>query len=1217
MSTTVRATFSVFVVAAIALVLVVSAATASFLTPPDLSFGSFAVAESVAVDNSAAPSAGDVYVLDAATDTVQRFDAAGHPAPFAALGTVPGESNVIDGLPGEADETPQAGFAFPGEEGGFGALSQVAVDDSTGPTEADLYVTDTAHDVLDVFAPDGTYRGQLTEAAGEVLGEITGVAVDPRDGAVYIADRTNDRIDKFVPDGVENAPTDANYASSIAAVPSGHFGVTELAVDSQGDLYQAVSGGKEVFRYGPAGEPLPPVSLGADETACAIAVDPADDNLLVSESPELLGAISGCGELVEYDAAGTDLGTTSLSGSTFGLGVAAATGDVYLGDRSSTQVDRYSPPPPVPPTIDSTSAVKVTATGADLQAQVNPNHFDTHAHFEYITEVAYQEDHEEFGPGAGSTPVLDLGSVGANAINSYECGPLEAEGKTCVVDPLTTAHLSGLSGSTLYRYRLIAENGNGGPQVGPTATLLTRSAVPLGPPQNCPNAPLRTGFSAVLPDCRAYEKISPLDKNGGEIRGIDGLSAGGVVEAAADGRRVTYVSTASFGEAEGAEPQGAPIGSQYLSTRNPDGSWSLQNLSAGTTAAAYALVGLGAPFKAFSDDLSEALMENGGAPVSTPTPAGIEAPPGYQNFYLHDSGTDSFDGAVLTAVPKGADGVLLQPGEFELKLLVTTPDLSHAIVETCAGLTPEAVVEGSPCLGENLYEWSAAEDALQPVNVLPGVAGGETAPHAFLGNASSDQSAVSADGSRVVFSHKTNGLPQKLFERVGIGTPAAHTVRLDRPFGESGETGDQGSGAIFDFASADGSRVFFTAGADNRLTADTVAGNGENLYEYDLDAPEGERLTDLTAAESAAVVGVLGGSPDGSYLYFVAEGALAGSAIAGPESGCVRKLPGARCNLYVSHEGTLRFLGDLAPTDSHDWATAEAERPVRISADGALLLPTAAALTGYDSRPAGGGRCSRTAAGPGESETTPNCEELYLFDPTAGIQDQLRCISCNPSGARPLGSSGIPAGTHFRLAFSTYSSRLLFSAAGAPTRVFFDSSDALVPTDTNGAEDVYEWEARGTGSCHSEGENGGCLSLISGGSDPGASRFVDADQSGENVFFVTGQQLVPSDTDTLVDLYDARVEGGQVPGVAAAAACEGDACHSPPAAPDHPTPATSTSLGAGNHEPKSCPKGKVRQKGKCVPKKSSKKKHHQQKKHHKGKGHTKQKRAGTDRGGHK
>jgi hypothetical protein len=93
-------------------------------------------------------------------------------------------------------------------------------------------------------------------------------------------------------------------------------------------------------------------------------------------------------------------------------------------------------------------------------------------------------------------------------------------------------------------------------------------------------------------------------------------------------------------------------------------------------------------------------------------------------------------------------------------------------------------------------------------------------------------------------------------------------------------------------------------------------------------------------------------------------------------------------------------------------------------------------------------------------------------------------------------------------------------------RVFFATATKLVPAAQNGVEDVYEWEQAGTGSCQSEEREGGCLYLVSSGTSPHPSFYLDNDESGENVFFATEAQLVKSDTDESYDVYDARVGGG-------------------------------------------------------------------------------------------
>ncbi len=119
-------------------------------------------------------------------------------------------------------------------------------------------------------------------------------------------------------------------------------------------------------------------------------------------------------------------------------------------------------------------------------------------------------------------------------------------------------------------------------------------------------------------------------------------------------------------------------------------------------------------------------------------------------------------------------------------------------------------------------------------------------------------------------------------------------------------------------------------------------------------------------------------------------------------------------------------------------------------------------------------------------------------------------------------------------------------------------------------QDVYEWEANGTGSCHSEGEDGGCLYLLSTGKSSYPSFLSDASATGDDVFLFTRSQLVGQDRDQLLDLYDARVGGGlpaQNPGTPAPQ-CEAEGCKpgaSPP--PQSQSPGTSGFSGPGDKKP--------------------------------------------------
>ncbi len=167
-------------------------------------------------------------------------------------------------------------------------------------------------------------------------------------------------------------------------------------------------------------------------------------------------------------------------------------------------------------------------------------------------------------------------------------------------------------------------------------------------------------------------------------------------------------------------------------------------------------------------------------------------------------------------------------------------------------------------------------------------------------------------------------------------------------------------------------------------------------------------------------------------------------------------------------------------------------------------------------------------------------EEVYLYDSDTA---SLTCVSCNPTGERPSGvldtehaeeglgllvdrrlvwvghrlAGNIPGWTAQNIESALYQSRYLSDQG----RLFFDSPDDLVPQAANHEEDVYEYEPSGVGSC--ESATGGCVSLLSSGSSPRESAFLEATPSGDDVFFITDAQLLPQDTDTAFDIYDARV----------------------------------------------------------------------------------------------
>ncbi|HET7510667.1 MAG TPA: hypothetical protein VFJ65_10510, partial [Solirubrobacterales bacterium] len=139
--------------------------------------------------------------------------------------------------------------------------------------------------------------------------------------------------------------------------------------------------------------------------------------------------------------------------------------------------------------------------------------------------------------------------------------------------------------------------------------------------------------------------------------------------------------------------------------------------------------------------------------------------------------------------------------------------------------------------------------------------------------------------------------------------------------------------------------------------------------------------------------------------------------------------------------------------------------------------------------------------------------------------------------------------------------------------------------------------------------SGGCLSLISSGTSPEESAFLDASETGDDVFFLTSSRLAPRDIDSARDLYDARVGGGEAEPLKPVE-CSGDACQQPATPPNDQTPGSLTFQGAGNLL--ECPKGKVKRSGKCVARKHKAKHKKKQNKHHRPKAHKRS--ASTKRG---
>jgi hypothetical protein len=842
------------------------------------------------------------------------------------------------------------------------------------------------------------------------------------------------------------------------------------------------------------------------------------------------------------------------------------------------------------PKVEEQWAAHVSATAATLAAKVNPGEASTTYEFEYSTsEAALLAGEGEVFPAPPSEGEVGAGSEGV----------------------VVEAHPQDLTAHTNYWYRVIAKNGEGatpGCQVPGSCQALTTQPV---------------GEGVGLPDGRMWELVSPPVKDGALIAAIG--EGGGLVQASDAGNAITYVSVGPAKSGQ-EEPSGNASGTQVLSTRDVGG-WSSQDIATPHEVSTGQPINSGEEYRFFSPNLSVGLVEPlgsgelGGAPEGA---APLSPCASEKTLYERDDmpltpevseqgiyGEALAEGGykpVVTSKPGCADVPENTVFGGEARFVDATPNLTHVILFSYAPL-----LAGTE-RGE-LYEWTAGRSPntqLQAVSVLPN---DKQAQDANLGENQglNVRGAVSADGSRIIWSYDDH-----LFMR-DVSSEPEQTVQLDEGPGP-GE-------AVFQFATNDGSKVFFTDG--ERLTAGSKAESGKpDLYECEMVEDAGELkcvLSDLTEdqSEGAGVQKeVLAGSGDGSYLYFVATGKLTGTG-----NGREEAKVGAD-NLYMLHYDeearkweAPTFITILSSEDMRGWGDESSLEGVtsRVSPDGEYLaFMSERSLTGYDNRDVNSGE--------------PD-QEVYLYRaPSVGAPSgRLVCVSCNPTGERPAGvfdspearngdrllvdqqgdwldhwlAGSVPGWTAMSLGRARYQSRYLSDSG----RVFFDSPDGLVPQATNGLEDVYEYEPVGVG-----GEDGcemsssgfsersdGCVGLVSSGSSGEESVFLDASESGDDVFFLSSAQLVAADKDTAFDVYDAHA-------CSVAEPCFTEALTPPPcttvdscrvAPTPQPVifgePSSATFSGPGNvaspppvsvvkAKVKSlkCKKGFVKKKGKCV-----------------------------------
>ena len=418
----------------------------------------------VAVDESS----GDVYVADQGNGRIERFGPEGkYISSFTATKLKAPTWIAVD----------NSHLGNPGED----------------PSAGDVYVVEGEQ--IDKFSSAGTFIRKLKfeETKEKEFGAIMGIAVDSHgqvwlDGsegkiATLTDEGKNKRVGEAIESGVEplrpGFAVDSHDNVFVDYEPAERFEELQGEAPCQkAPCYTAKLAGQE----GPGGVPEAGERLVGrvdPENTSAVAVQLSNDNVYVDTLTSVAAVASDGSPIQRFGAGHLTAGT--------GIGVNGQSGTVYVADAGANVVDIFTLEPPGQPVIGGVSATKLTASSAELHAQVDPTGSSTTVEFQFGTSSC--------SSGGCTEHVPVPGNVGAGFAD----------------EPVSIA-ATGLQAGTEYHFQVLATNGFG-------TTTSAEGAFTTSPAVQT--------FS--LPDNRAWEQVSPPAKNGA---GIEAQSlTGGVIEA--------------------------------------------------------------------------------------------------------------------------------------------------------------------------------------------------------------------------------------------------------------------------------------------------------------------------------------------------------------------------------------------------------------------------------------------------------------------------------------------------------------------------------------------------------------------------------------------------------------------------------------------------------------------------------------------------------------
>jgi hypothetical protein len=559
------------------------------------------------------------------------------------------------------------------------------------------------------------------------------------------------------------------------------------------------------------------------------------------------------------------------------------------------------------------------------------------------------------------------------------------------------AHLENLTVGAHYHFRIFVTNAAG------SSSSADREFIPTvaekGPP--CENETLREENSSLaLPECRAFEMVSPAAKEGygAGLVDFDG------------GAAVAYSSNAG-----NIANSGLALGSAnlYTAIRTTAGWQTRANLNGPSGSAYDGPEGVGLGSVSGSEMLSKDLLSSVwmlGKPK-----------PGLGPYLRKPDGS-------FVSLGNASSGYQSPP-------VGQSADLSHVVYDG----GPDNAAGISTVYGPGVYEYIGTGN--DPIRVDVDNAGDVISGCLNENQRAANGNAVSSDGDVIVFStNGTNGTcantPHAGFN-TGPGITGEIWARVNgtTSFDASASLCTRNdcnapAAATFQSATPDGSRIFFTT-TQQLLNSDTD--ETSDLYACDIPAgnpaPTGgpanpcSSLTEISdAATGADVQNVVAGSEDGSTILFNAKGVLAHN----PDAFGEEAVAGDN-NLYVWRQDTAHPAGQTTFIAPNVGGQAQATPDGRY-----LALDTATPLLPTD---------------------TDNAQDVYRYDADSG---QLIRASTGPTGTGGNADSFDASFAGVRgVGVLEHNPHYAISDDGQ--KIVFNTAEGLSPLDGNGGPDIYLW----------------------------------------------------------------------------------------------------------------------------------------------------------------